>query len=282
MKKDAIDTMFPITNEVIDPETGEVLNTATLQEMEKKLAVLEQLIGASYLQVALALRTIRDERLYLCRCTSFNEYIENYLPFSVRHAYRYLQLADSFTPSALKKLEKNAPMQLVLQIAKDDDLVEQINTATDEDEIKKLIEQARQKERARIQKQIDQMQQMLEGKEAIIESLRNESLQKEQAIERLKDAVQKAATREIDPNEIIFITHKKEALALLEESFAYILQKLNEIANIPHELLDPDVVGKLNYVVVAIKSAIKRIEDIYFTYLVQPNERVSILPEDEL
>ncbi|MFA5518836.1 MAG: hypothetical protein WDA74_06215, partial [Spirochaetota bacterium] len=121
------DIMFPMTkiigDNILDVETGEVINTA---DAESRLVIFEQQIASGCIQIALALKTIRDENLYLARCNSMAEYIEKYLPISLKHAQKHLQIADAFNSKALKRF-RGAPMNMLLEISRNEELLEEAN-----------------------------------------------------------------------------------------------------------------------------------------------------------
>lgn len=67
-----------------------VIEKAKLENLEM---VVEQNIGSA-LKAALALRTIRDEKLYREAYLSFDEYTQTRFGFQRAHAYRLIQYAD--------------------------------------------------------------------------------------------------------------------------------------------------------------------------------------------
>ncbi len=268
MKKNEI-----MAAEIVDEETGEVFNAA---EMEKQLLFFEQQIAFGCVQIALALKSIRDEKLYLFRCKSMKEYMSEYLPMSPRHAERHLQIADSFSDKALKKFTKT-PMKLLLEISRDDELLAFANDP--DSEADKVIKKARELEKRKYEKKIADMEDIIDGKEALLEGLRDQTTQKDTEIEKLKNALNKIVSdKGIDPAKAIFITQKKEALALIEEAFSHISGLLGDISNIPQDLMDAELTSKLTYTVAAVKAGIHRVEDAFFMQLANANESVSILP----
>ena len=111
--------------EYVDQETGE---TVVLTDDDRNLLIsIEQQLALHWIQFSLALKTIRDKRLYLLRCASMRDYCIEHLKISRGHMYRYLQAADTFSETVLKKISKsNVPMTSLLQLAKDDDIREMI------------------------------------------------------------------------------------------------------------------------------------------------------------
>lgn len=266
-----------LLDDILDCETGEVMDIA---ETVAELEVCEQQIALGFIQTALALKTIRDKKLYLARCNSMKEYISITFndEFSLRTAERYLRIADAFNESTFKKF-KGTPMKLLLEITGSDELTDEANDP--ESNAADVIRKAKEQERKKLKKKMDELETVIDGKEAMLEGLRESTSRKDDEIGRLKNAISGMASKKgIDPEKIIFITQKQEALALVEESFNYVLESLGNINNIPQELMDADLTAKLSYTMSAIKAGIRRIENAFFIQLTTANDEIGILPEE--
>jgi hypothetical protein len=265
-----------IPAEIIDYETGEVMNTA---EMEKRLFFLEQQIAFSATQIALSLKEIRDGKYYLCRnFKSMQEYVEKSLPWGISTVKNYRQVADTLNEKTLQKLS-NAPMRILIEIARNEELKEEANSEdTDTDDI---VKKARELERKKYQKKIDEYEGIIDGKETLLENSRETVKRQNEEIDKLKNAVSEmAASKGIDPDRLVYVTQKKEAIALIQEVLTTNLRLLSDITNISHELVDdPEVSGMLMNAISAMKVGINRIEDTFFMQLKAANNSIDIIPE---
>lgn len=265
-----------IPAEVIDHETGIALNTT---DMEKRLLFLEQQIAFSATQIALSLKEIRDGKYYLCRnYKSMQEYIEQCLPWGFATVKNYLQVADTLNEKTMHKLS-NAPMRVLIEIARNEELRDAANSEdSDADDI---VQKARELERKKYQKKIDYCEEVITGKEKLLQNSRETVKQLEETIDNYKKQVSEMASREgIDPDRLVFITQKKEAISLIQEVLTTNLRLFSDITNIPHELVnDPETTGMLINALSALKGGIYRIEETFFMQLQVANSSIDIIPE---
>lgn len=259
--------------EIVNDETGEIMNSA---DMETRLVFFEQQIAFGCIQIALALKTIRDERLYLARCSSIKEYIEEYIPISLRHAERHLQIADAFNSKALEKF-KNTPLTVLLEISRNGDLLEEANDPDiDADDV---IKKVRDQEKRKFEKKLDKNREVIQGQEALLEDLRERVGEKETEIARLKWTIQDLiAKKDVDPSKVVFVTQKKEAFGVIDESMVQILDSLGTLNNIPYELLDAELSGKLSQCISAIEAGVRRLKDFYSSYVITPADSAGLVP----
>lgn len=265
-----------IPAEIIDYETGEVLNTA---EMEKRLFFLEQRMAFSATQIALDLKEIRDGNLYLCRgYKSLKEYVEDCIPLSLRTVQYHLQIADSLNGQALEKFS-GTPMKLLIEIARNEELRDEANG--EDSEADDIVKKARELERKKYQKKIDYCEEIIDGKEKLLSDSRETVKRLNEEIEKLKNAVSEmAASKGIDPDRLVFVTQKKEVISLIQEVLTTNLRLFSDITNIPHELVDdPETTGMLINALSAIKGGIIRIEDTFFMQLRPANNSIDVIPE---
>lgn len=260
--------------EIVDTETGEVIGA----DSESKLIFFEQQIAAGCIQIALALKAIRDERLYLVRCGSMKEYIEDYLPISLRNAERHLQIADAFSDKALEKFH-GTPMTVLLEISRNDELLEQANEpdADSEDIVKKIREQ----ERKKYQKKMEKNEEVIQGQDTLLNDLRDRINEKEDEIDKLKKTIHSLiGKKDVDPSRVVFITQKKEAMGVIDESMVMILDALGTLNTIPHELLDAELSAKLSQCIAAVGAGVIRLRDFYSSYVVTPADSADLVPGD--
>lgn len=118
-----IGTLVEIGEIVTDPETGQELiaSETTINE----LLTAETYIKTGLLTISLALKKIRDNKLYLLRgMNSLQDYATNFLSFNYRHAKKILQIADTYGDSPHFEKISQLPMNTLLKA--DDDLVQQL------------------------------------------------------------------------------------------------------------------------------------------------------------
>ncbi len=262
-----------VNDEILDVATGEIINT---DNAESRLVFFEQQIASGCIQIALALKAIRDEQLYILRCRSMSEYIEEYLPMPLRNAKRHLQIADAFSGKALEKFKKT-PMTLLLEISRNDELLEEANDP--ESDADDVVKKAREQEKRKYQKKLEKSDEVIKGQDALLKNLRDRLNEKDDEIGKLKGSIQGLISKkDIDPAKIVFITQKKEAFGVIDESMIQILNCLGTLNNIPYDLLDAELSGKLSQCMAAIEAGIRRLHDFYSSYVVTPADNADLVP----
>ena len=268
-----------IPAEVVDEHTGEVITAA---DAEKRLVFLEQQVAFGAVQMALALKEIKDGKLYLyIGYDNMKDYVEDRLPLSIRTVERYLQIANALNEKALTKFA-GTPLNLLIEISRNEDLREEANSEDGDGE--DIVKKARELEKKKYEKRINEYKEIIDGKETLLQNLKEKSQEiisrKDEEIGKLKETVQSMAASEgIDPDRLVFITQKQEAISLIENILTSTLRQLGDISNIPHGLMDAELAGRLTYAVSAIKAGIGRIEDAFFIELKPANENISVIPE---
>lgn len=260
--------------EILDEETGEIINTA---EIEARLLFFEQQAALGFIQTATAFKIIRDERLYLARAASMKDYINTYFKtLSLRTVELYLQIADAFSGHALEKFT-GTPMKLLLEIARNDELLDEANDPeSDADEV---VKKAREQEKRKFQKKLDKVEEINRGQEALLNDLHERLDEKDDEIDKLKSSIQTLINRkDVDPSKVVFITQKKEASGIIDESMVQILTSLGMLNAIPHELLDAELSGKLSQCISAIDAGVRRLRDFYSSYVVTPADHADLVP----
>jgi len=260
---------------IIDAETGELLDR---EAAEKHLLFLEQQISLGCIQIALALKVIRDNHFYLLRgFNSMKDYIEQSLTMSEVHAKRYLLIADSFSDMALQKLS-NANLTSLIAIAKNEDLLEEAHT--ENPDTNELIRKARERERKKVKTELEGKEARIDQQDEQIHHLRERIDEKDAEIDKLRHTVQELAIkREIDPAEFVFVTQKKEAIATVQAVYHITAQKLSLLQRIPHELMDAELSAQLAHALSALKTALYNVENTFFVQLTKANDNIGILPE---
>lgn len=264
----------------IDEETGKEI-TFTGEDMHD-LKLFEQSIVSSWIQEAVALRNIANRKLYLLRnCVSMKDYLLEYYHKSYAHANRLLHITTKISPDKLTDIT-GIPMTKLLEITKDDGIVDMINDgdanletdrviyadgsfeslddviARTKREAKREEEQERDKLKSKIEKQKDK----LDGKEFMLRSLENQLQESIDRTNRLEASIQSLMSEKgVDPKTIVFITHKKQAVDEIDESMREALKRLAAIDNIPKDLVDAELGGRMALAVSSVEAACERIRD---------------------
>lgn len=262
--------------EFTDHETGEVVTLT--EEDRNQLILAEQQLAWNWIQFSLSLKIIRDRRLYLFRSPSLRDYCIEHLRLSPRHIYRHLQVADTFSETTLKKISKsNVPMTNLLQLARDESIVEQLNDGRaqiDDDRVvyadgtseplAEALERVREAERKTARKKLDDVRDAADKKDILIKDYRERIAERDGKIDELKKTIQELATHnDVDPERYVFVTQKKEALEMLDQAEYQLLSVFSAVNAIPHELLDSDLTFKLGGVIAAIEAGAQRVREQY-------------------
>ncbi len=257
------------------------------------LNLFEQAIVSSWIQEAVALRNIANRKLYLLRdCVSMKDYLMEYYKKSYSHANRLLYLTSKINTERLPDFN-GIPMTRLLEISKDDALVGMINDGDASVEIDRVIysdgtteslsdliartkREAKREEgqdRDKLQKKIDKQKEILDGKSHMLERLYEQLEESKTHTRQLEESLQSLISEKgIDPKTIVFITHKKQAVDLIDETRREILKSLGAIDNIPKDLVDAEIGGMLGLTIAAIDAASERIRDNWGAVLWLPGQ----------
>lgn len=264
-------------------------------EPESRLIMIEQQIALGYVQVALGLKTIRDEQLYVVyNFDSMQSYCLERLKMSPRHMHRHLQIADAFGEKVLGKIAKsNVPMNALLAMAKDQELAENIEGMDVEQDkvvysdgtfepLSGVISRALEREKKNAKKKLDDASNVISSKEALLEDYKTRIQEEKSENEKLKKVIQELTLRkDIDPGRLVFITQKREAMNLLDESSTVLVRTFGNIGGIPHELLDAELTMRLAEIVASIEAGVQRIREEYGPAVFIPDAKMpsGFIPE---
>ncbi len=285
-----------LTTSVRDKESGEVISITP--EMQTKLNTLEFGIISNWVQTAISLKTIKDEKLYLVRSDSWGEYVREYLHeslgFSERQVSRHLQIASTYSEKVLQKASKGTPMQSLIDISRDPQLVEQFNEGEVEidgdrvvyadgtfDSLSAVRERVRKETAKKYQKQLEAKEIQAKGQDAMLSDYRErlQSMHDEQ--EQLRSTIKKLVSdKGIDPKTIVFVTQKREAISLIEQHGAKIIELLGDLSNIPQELLDADVTARLTSTIAMMQAGTVRLKEHYGSTVWVPS--MTDMPTDDV
>lgn len=285
----------------IDVETGH--EVAFTGEDIHDLKLFEQAIVSSWIQEAVALRNIANRKLYLLRdCASMKDYLMEYYNKSYTHAKRLLFITGKINPERLTDLTE-VPMTKLLEIARNDGVVDMLNDGEAnvegdrvvyadgsfeslddvvnraKREVRREEEHAQEKLKVKLGKQKD----VLDGKDFMLKNLENQLQESIDRASRLEESLQSLMSEKgVDPKTIVFVTHRKQAVDLIDESMREALKRMAAIDNIPKDLVDAELGGHMALAVSAVEAACERIRDNWGMILWLPGKHgrpVDVVPE---
>jgi hypothetical protein len=264
----------------VDSETGSEI--AFTGEDMQDLKLFEQSIVSSWIQEAVALRNIANRKLYLLRdCASMKDYLMEYYHKSYAHAKRLLSITSKINPDKLTDLTE-IPMTKLLEITRDDGMVDMINDGEANIEADKVVyadgtfeslddviarakreaKREEEQERDKLKTKIDKQKDKLEGKDFMLSNLQNQLQESVDRTKRLEASLQSLMSEKgVDPKTIVFITHKKHAVDVIDESMREALKHLASIDNIPKDLVDAELGGRMALAISSIEAGCERIRD---------------------
>jgi hypothetical protein len=262
-----------------DRETGEIITITP--EMEQRLQALEFSIVSNWVQTAINIKTIRDERLYLVRCETFSEYVQGYLReslgISTSNIWKHLKIATTYSDTVLKKAAKGAPMQSLIELSRNPELVKDLNDGTAEIEGDKVVyddgtfeslaqvrERIKKETAEAYKKKLEEKDLHAKGRETILKDYQKRVQEQQHEIEKMKKAMARLIDQKgIDPKHVMRITQKKEAINLINEVQRRIVEALGELSYIPDNLLDPDVTSQIASTVAMLSAGAVRLREHY-------------------
>ena len=263
-----------------DADTGKEIAFTEVDVQDLRL--FEQAIVASWIQEAVALRNIANRKLYLLHdCPTMKDYLMEYYKKSYRHALRLLFITNKINPDKLTDLTE-IPMTKLLEIARDDGMVDMINDGEANIEADKVVyadgtfeslndviartkreaKREEDQERDKLKSKIDKANTKLSGKDFMIKNLEDQLQESIDRTKRLEESLQSLMSEKgVDPKTIVFITHKKQAVELIDESMRDALKRLADIDNVPKDLVDAELGGRMALAVSSVEAACERIRD---------------------
>ncbi len=289
-KNETEESMLVLKKQYRDPETGEAI------KFEKNdvndLLLREQQIRNGYQIVAAALKDIRDRRLYLLRdMDSMREYITSFVGMSESYGRKLLYIADHFSevqPELLNSFSKNSLLDLAVKEA----IVDEMSQAKVfqgevtlpdgevlplEDYVKRITREIKTDTAGEIETKIEKIRkqkEIIDGKEELLKHYKSQIEESEEHIKKLEKSIQSLVeAKDVDPRAIVFITHKKEGMRLIDESLLTILRALGHVNGIPRDLVDPELAGKFGEFFAAVETSVQNLKDNWGGVLWLPGKR---------
>lgn len=262
---------------IFDPETNAEITFSPEHRLMLESAKTQIKTGMA--QMALGLKMIRDQKLYLLdSCDSMTAWLVNVFGQSARTGYRLLEAADQFAalPNAEDVLRE--PLSHLLTISRSKDAMEQLQSGEMQIEAGQVIQPdgssiplpvfAKQlkeelagevkKVNEKVQKLHQQMRVSKEEGTRLAQQLEG----KDQEIESLNNTVRELmGKKDIDPKMIVLIHEKKEIIALLNEVTLGALDMLGRLSTIPHKLVDAEVAGHISRTISTIEASLDKARD---------------------
>ncbi len=250
-----------IRTSYIDPDSEKVVKVN--EEQARELAALEIQLAASVTNLILTLKKVRDSKLYLLRSDTFDEYVRM-IGLAPRTAYRQLQIADTFGSSKHFEDLQRLPQSILLEAAKNDDLVQQLNDGevkTHDGEIltiKEIVDSGAVKLRAELEKYKKSSANFKSKFEAADE-------------ERKLFASELEGWKEkIGPENFQRISKKKDAMAALFAADGEIANAIRSLNSIESD--DPEVISKIGAVIGLLQYGAEGLQDKWMPHLVKASE----------
>ena len=279
-----------IPDTVIDPETGSEIQVT--DEMRVALMTVEQQMRQSFMMLGLALRTVRDQRLYLLRaCGSMEEYLIEYFSGSVRAGKQLIQVADRFHDMPDKEQFFSLPKAQLLELAGHPETMDQFRDGemavesglvtlpdgelvTFEALVNRLRAELKDEQATtekKLNKKINDLKQKVGGKDQTIENLNQQVLELNEDVDRRSATIQDLLqSKDIDPDKIVLITTRKKAVSVLEDRGRMIRHMLGEIQSIDKNLIDAELAATIRTLVASIEVGLNQLRDAHPESLYAP------------
>jgi len=279
---------------ILDPETNQPIVFS--QEATFLLEECERRIKVAALEMGMALRRIRDDRLYLMRdCSSMEEYIMR-AGIAVRTARLYMQLADRFhqLPQSDELLKANP--QQVVKLLKDEDTFQKMKSGEISFESGKVIlpdqatgeaieiplydylREQRAKLRVEMKGEDEKTKEQLAKEREHKRSLKHELEEYQQSemellnkINALESTIRKLTGPDTNPDDIVIVTTRKQAVDMLHRASVEISDYCGQIERIPQDLVDSELTGAITRTLASMDAALRRVTDAW-AHLIINNE----------
>lgn len=252
-----VDAFSELRDSYIDPDSNKVVKVN--DELVRELTSLEIQLAASMTNLMLTLKKVRDSKLYLLRCDTFDEYLRK-IGMAPRTARRQLQIADTYGSSKHFDELSKLPQSILLDAAKNDDLSAQLC----EGEVKTLdgeiltIEEIVNSGAAKLKAELEKTKKNLSNFKAKYEEADEERKLNASELDAWKDKV--------GEENFIRITKKNDAIAAIYAAEGEIENVVRSIDSI--ETSDVEVISKLGALIGRIKYAADALEDKWIPHLV--------------
>lgn len=283
-KKDVV-----LADSVKDPETGKLIHFS--EEEKRDLLFCERQMKVGFMQIAIALKTIRDRRLYLLReCDSMRAYVEEYVQFSYRHAHRLMHLADTFGDAKTDLLESFS-QDTLLAIAQNPAVASDLNGADVVDgevrlpdgevlpleeftaRIRREIQRNAEKKEDKLQRRIDTIAAEVKTKNEALAHYERLIADGNEREKRLEETIESLSVRkDLDAHILAYITHKNDAVRLIADCTPAALELLGRVDGIPRDLVDAELAGQVSFFLAAIETAVTRIRESFRPFFWIPGE----------
>lgn len=284
---------------ITDPETGKELTFTA--EHAASLAAAKHQVKAGLATVAVALKTIRDQKLFLMEnCGSMREWMLENFQSSYSTFKNLLSVADRFAEAPDADMVLSQPITHLLLYSKHEATADGIQdgsiqfsggkviledgTEISAKDFAKQIRTELKKETAEELKKLDHKLKTnaakISAKDSLIESMQEDLAKLRQRSADLEKAI--TESKDIDPSRLVYITKKEEAVSLLVDTTTQVLGLIGQMDNLPETLVkDAEVSGHFSRSLSAIEAGLERIRTHWGSMVWAPRE-VGDLPTDDL
>jgi hypothetical protein len=261
-----------MSKEIINTETGEIIENDSRLSW---LISLEKQIAMSYVEVALALKMIKEEQLYLLRgFETMKDYAQACLGMNIRSVERRLQLANAFSEKVLNKVMGNkVPVNKLLEITKDARLIDDLEEDRAEiqgdrvvysDGTEDSLDDVIRSIKIRNNDEKKELTERLAGKDELLRKAAQRENENQEEVNKLRQTLSRVVSEKgLDPDRAIYITQKKQAVELIENSLDSAIRAISGLDSIPYELLDSELSAQLSAAISAIDAGIYRTREHY-------------------
>ena len=271
-------------DEIIDPETGEVVHFSP--DAESILVECERRIKHAAIEMGFVFRRIRDEKLYLLRnCATMEEYLLR-TGLAVRTGQMYMQIADRIHMLPDSDALLQAPPAQIIKLIKDErafTMLKSGDVSVQEGKVVRVdpasgemiempipeflkeqraawaIENAKKKETS--DEELLKLKEMRKTWKTAHEEYRQKEIELYHRIEGLEQTIRKLTSPETDPNDLVIVTTRKQAIDMLHRASVDILEYCGQIERIPIELVDAELAGAISRTLSAIEAGLSRVNE---------------------
>ncbi|MBE7439089.1 MAG: hypothetical protein HS115_11580 [Spirochaetales bacterium] len=230
--------------------------------------------------MAMALKTIRDQKLFLIEnCGSMHEWLLTNFQSSYTTFKNLMTVADRFADSSDAQQVLSQPITHLLLYARHEETAQAISDGSiqfqggkvvleDGTEIsaKDFAKQIRNElksesgdEAKKLDHKLKQKTAQLSAKDSVISTLQEDLEQARQRAADLEKAL--IETKDIDPARLVYITHKKDAIQLLTDVAPQVIGLMGQIDGMSADAVDAEVAGHFARSLSAIEASLENLKN---------------------
>lgn len=168
-------------------------------------------------------------------------------------------------------------MQALIEISRDKDLMDELNQGNAEIEGDRVVyddgtfeslaqvrERIKKETAEAYKKKLEEKDLHAKGRETILNDYKEQIKKQQGEYHKMKEALESVINQKgIDADKVMFVTQKKEALSLISDVQARIIEALGDLSYIPDTLLVPDVTAQIASTVAMLSAGAARVREKY-------------------